>query len=155
MTDHNPCGLFALGDYMPDTYCGPSAIAALTGKTVAQVEDAILAYRRDNPAPRGHRGKARVKTTWTREIVPVLRALGYEAREITLAHGRSLSRNLKALKRHGYDERPLLILITGHFIAVHGGWFVDTCQRMPALLKGHRYMRRAVKYVWTIEKQGA
>jgi hypothetical protein len=127
-------------------WCGPTAIAALTGISGAAIESAILAHRTVNKPQRGNRKLhgARVKTTWANEIVPVLAALGFAATE-HLASG-----SLAGYLRRNRSNKPRLVLITGHYIAVCGDHCVDSMRREPTPINRSPYMRRRVQRVWQI-----
>jgi hypothetical protein len=154
MIDH-ACGLHAApcvdGRY---SYCGPTALAAITGLSVAAIEDAILEYRKEHKPPHGNRratGNARVKTVWANEIEPVCQALGYSAQQVfnSFDHGRvTLARYLRHIPP-GLKDKPRLVLITAHFLAVCGAHYVDNGSREPKPL-ALPYRRCRVRCVWNV-----
>src|SRR5258708_1944332 len=110
-------------------FCGPIAIAALTGLSTAEVERMVLRYRRLclEPQPRGW--LRAVKGMQTGEIVGVLRGPGYHVVEHAWL-GDPSSRGVvfptfaSWLRFKG--PGLWLVSITGHFVAVNGDWFCDT-----------------------------
>lgn len=150
-------GLFAVdGETTPFTYCGPTAIAALTGAPVVRVEDMVLAWRATMGTPRKSRMPrgCRVRTMWGGEVSPVLRKLGFGCEELVgqEAPTRTLRQTLLRMRAAGHGSAPLLVLISGHFIAVRGDMFVDTNNPKPRFLHAHRFMRCKVKRVWLIKE---
>ena len=142
-------GLFpALGDH--NNYCGPTALAALVGCTVIAAEDATLEHRKTHGKPRRDRMRpgVRVKTMWNSEIVGVVKLLGAQAHELPLQHNPTLA---QFLRRHRSANARLLILITGHFIAVRDTQWVDSNHRTPTPLDQCRHMRTRVQRAWLIE----
>lgn len=149
-----PEGLFTPTDCGPMQYCGPTAIAAVTGLSIAHVEDAVLAHRAVHGTPRKIRTPrgCRVKSMFAAEIVPVLERLGFDAVEhITTDHGGTTLRYITRLARE-----PLVVLLTGHFIALHGRMVVDSILPEP-----HEYTRRLrlkrwrAKRYWTVTRRAA
>jgi hypothetical protein len=127
-----PCGL---NGFDGAQWCGPTAIAAITGIAPEEVERAILSYRATHKPPkasRNMRGQL-VRTLWWHEVEPVLRLLGWRAVE-TEPHYR-LRTFASWLRGRTGDQKPYLVLVTGHFVAVQAGWFVDTRFRQPIELK--------------------
>lgn len=147
MTDY--AGLSPAIDPRPvGAWCGPSALAAITGKSVVEVEDAILAYRKRNPPPRRNRGhRGRVVSMWWSEVEPVCKALGWRVIE-NLRHGNP---TFAAWRRTRSGIGPYLVLITGHFVAVSGHWFVDSNNREPIPATKYRHQRTRVKRVARLE----
>ena len=148
------CGLFSAEDNRPRTaYCGPTAIAALTGVSPEAAEAAIVAHRANHPTPRRERhpkaGPGLVRTMWSSEVIPVLAALGFKATECRSWPLPTFAQWL----RLGRAPLPYLILVTGHFVAVKGDWFVDTGHRKPVPLNTVKRCKRSrVQRYWLIEK---
>lgn len=146
------CGLYAVPDVQHGQFCGPTAIAALTRCPVVKVEDVVLAHRKLHPPLRRERMPegTRVKTMWGTEIEAVFADLGFRATVVVapqiVRDKRPLWRVLAGLPK----DKPLLVLISGHFIAVRGGMFVDRSNTEPRPLAGHRFSRCRVVCVWTI-----
>jgi hypothetical protein len=140
-------------------FCGPTAIAALTGLSTAEVERVVLRYRRLclEPQPRGW--LRTVKGMRAGEISGVLASLGYRVVEHTEL-GDPPPRSSKKVCVYPtfaswlrYKEPGLwLVSITGHFMAVNGDWFCDTRHRLPIELRNLKsYARSRVHEVWRIE----
>lgn len=142
------CGLYTAHCDTGYAWCGPTAIKALTGKSIEVIEDAVLHHRVANPPPRHERGKrgARVKAMWWREIGPVLTALGVANTSILCDHGLTLAQWVRTHRGHA----PVIILITGHFVAVHNGMLVDSQNRQPIPFAQYRHKRTRVQSVTTM-----
>lgn len=143
----NACGLSAA---IGTAFCGPTALAAVTGATPEAAVAAILKVRETLPKP-APRGTAElVKTTWSNEIAPALALLGHTA-EHWVCDGRTFAQWLRA---HRTSPHKYVVLITGHFVAFNAGWFVDTRFRVPVELKRlikTPYARKRVGHVWRVE----
>jgi hypothetical protein len=143
------------------TYCGPAAIAALTGLPVASIEDAVLQYRRTHaPArrTRGRRGKpGRVAGMFANEMAPVLDLLGYRAVLAadyvgTRTHARPcLDRHALT---HARGDVAQLVIVTGHGVALHRMHVVDTRHRVPTHVYGTRGLQqKRVLLAWDVIKK--
>lgn len=136
------------------SFCGPTAIAAITGRSVGEVEDAVLAYRvAHTPLKRKPRKRnARVVTMWWTEVEPVLRALGWRVLA-EQQYGFTLPITFARWQRATAGGGPYIILLTGHFVAVSGHWFVDTRNREPIPLSRAPYRKSRVRYVARLAPQ--
>jgi hypothetical protein len=132
------------------SYCGPTAIAAVTGLLVEEVENAVLAYRAEHPKPKAERmGRARVKAMWLYEVERVLERLGFDVEMTFDGHGcvrdgaplPTFSDWLRLTK--GGRGGRYVVLVKGHFVAVSDGWFVDTFKREPVRLSAVRKFKRS------------
>jgi hypothetical protein len=141
-------------------FCGPTAIAALTGLSTAAVEQAVLRYRRLGLEPQPRGWTEAVKGMRVGEISGVLASLGYRVVEHTELwepselSGRAVSPTFTSWLQ--YREPGLwLVSITGHFMAVNGDWFCDSARhRQPIELRNLKsYARSRVREVWRIEKE--
>lgn len=155
MTDH--AGLYAAPAPGRTTFCGPTAIAAATGVPVSKVEDAVLAFRkkaaargRSTPSERKMRG-ARVKTMWSYEIVPVCRALGFEAARACMTAGSTFGRLTEIMQR-AEIKGPIVVLVTGHYIALSRWQFVDNRHQSPTPHARYRSPRDRVVCAWHLTK---
>jgi hypothetical protein len=99
-------------------YCGPVAVAALIGADVDEVIRVIQRHRNNRRQVRG---------THPHELQHAFRHFGRNMQLVA-----DLSRNSPTLatwerKRTDWEfEQPWLLIVTGHWVAVRGRWFVDT-----------------------------
>lgn len=147
------------------TYCGPTAIAALTGIDPATVETAFVRYRLSHPKPKPRGTAQRVKTVWSDEVEGVLALLGWRAASYDIPHGMVRRRGRAAVglitfatwyrgRKRANDQARYLVLVNGHFVAMHAGWFADTRFRHPVELKRLCMLphgRKRVMRTWRIE----
>ena len=156
----NACGLFPAIDARGHrTYCGPTAIAAITGLPIATIEAAVLVHRAKHAPPKRERMPAGVAvcSMWQSEVAPVCDLLGFVAH---LVHDdRVLPSTLKrTLTQYVARERagdvPKLVIVTGHFVAIHGRMFCDTFKRTPCNIREARHTNRCrVIMAWTITRK--
>jgi hypothetical protein len=86
----------------------------------------------------------------------VLQRLGYRAQLVVNPQyhheRRTFPRVIREVQAH-HGNAPLLVLYTGHFVAVRGEMFVDTMQRTPvAWSRLLRVRRKRVVRVWKLEE---
>lgn len=137
-------------------FCGPTAIAAITGHSPAHVERVILSNRATHLTQgrrfRGFRGSdsKRVRMTWSTEIAPALEALGWRA---SMVDHQTARPTFSAWQHKARDQHATyVVLITGHFVAVSGEWLADTTYRTPVRLSTvQKYQRRRVVMAWLVE----
>lgn len=128
------------------TYCGPFAIAAVTGKPVAEVIAAINDYR-NKPAD------AKVVAMATHEIEHALKRLDVSCRLCAV----QLDRSKKGFKKYPtmrqflksrsteMVEKKMILLVTGHFVAVQGFMFIDTWTKNTCLTWDAPHQNRRVR----------
>jgi hypothetical protein len=81
---------------------------------------------------------------WWREVEPVCNALGWSIIDQTEGNrGLSFARWQRTIGRDG----PFLVLLTGHFVAVGAGQFVDSNRRTPISLRSAPYRRKRIMRV--------
>jgi hypothetical protein len=156
MQNHSPAFLMTLHE-VPSlerpTFCGPTAIAAVTGIPVSRVEDAVLKSR-DEAAGRGYRTPrerkkgARVKMMWSHEIIPVCRKLGFVAQRVEVVT--STYRRLTEAMQRGEIAGPLMVLVTGHYLALSRWHFVDNRHRKPVDHSRYSCQRDRVQNIWKL-----
>lgn len=146
---HMSCGLHTTA---PGTFCGPSAIGAVTGVDPVKVEDVILAHRAQHGVPKRTQLRgARVRFTWASEIEPALAQLGWRGVENEIPiYPRKLT--FAQWQRKRDRAATYIVLITGHFVAVSGRWFADSGRREPIRLTKAPYRRKRVVRVWSVVK---
>lgn len=141
-------------------YCGPTAVAALTGVSTEQAS-AIM---------RHVGGRRQIRGAYNHEVVGAVRALGYRVHEVLgigsmrgsrsycdgvirvgpkpVTLGQFLGPAHAELRR---SWRGWVVLVTGHYIAVAGDWCVDTSHRQPTPAAEFPRQRRRVKALFALE----
>lgn len=137
-------------------YCGPTAIAAVSRYSVADAEQAILAWRRsewsDRMKRRHPRGPFKVRGLYMceqDEMTPVLKRLGITFAKAVYKQPRPTLRRWA----NGKDRAGTFIVeLRTHFIAVDTSeWtYTDTRQRYPTSLEHCPYPRHRVWQTWRI-----
>jgi hypothetical protein len=143
------CGLFATEG---GAFCGPTAVAAVTGVKPERVEELVLAWRAiHKPPTRGCRSKQRpVTTMWSSEMEPILNRLGWRVTRVRHDYTRH-AQTFAAWQRGRDREATYILLVTGHFVAVSGRWFADSHHRTPIRLTQAPNRRKRVLWVFQVE----
>jgi hypothetical protein len=134
--------LYAIVHDLPGRlWCGPAAVAAVTGAPTSRVHAIIEAWR---IARRGYAGRG-VRRTYAGELAYAVRELGFVATcyyasgdNPTFATFRR-SRSL-AMRRVAY-----IVLVTDHFVALAGNRLVDSVHRDPILASDWKHQRTRVR----------
>ena len=104
----------------PGWYCGPFALAVLSGLSFEKIR-AIINHHK------GRRTNAGVRITTNEQLILSAKDVGFELKEFR--HFSSTSRPTLAayVKSRSYDERsiPLLVWVTSHYVIIHGERFID------------------------------
>jgi hypothetical protein len=124
-------------------YCGPVALAALIG---ADVDEAIRVIQR-------HRNNCRrVRGTHPHELQHAFRHFGRDMQLVA-----DLSRNSPTLatwdrERTDWEfEQAWLLIVTGHWVAVRGRWFVDTWTAgKPVRIADAPWRRKRVRVTYRV-----
>lgn len=122
---------FQLRDVMNDTwtkpFCGPTAVAAITGAPLSLVLDS---YRLVRHGPEWvDRGRTpRITGAALRETEETLRLLGFVGEWHQIERAPTLDA-FAASRSDKMRTHPLLVVVTGHYVAIHGERFCDTFSR--------------------------
>jgi hypothetical protein len=111
-TPHNDTGTTA--------YCGPTAMAAVTGEPISVIENTI------------HR--VAVTGMYDVELLAAMELLGFYVVEQWNSNGVRYTLDRFA-KEHGRDG-PFIVAVTGHLVAISQGEFCDTSTMLPCDLFG-------------------
>ncbi|UTC28336.1 hypothetical protein GURKE_03080 [Brevundimonas phage vB_BpoS-Gurke] len=134
--------------YIPDRtrWCGPTALAAITGLPYADCLERFRQLRRN----RGRR--AVVKGVAQKDMRAVLIGLGYRIQDVTPAAGPSLARWLD--NRAGADALSTFLIVAGnHYITVRGDeGLCSLTHGKPVPLAQLKKRRAAVTDAWRIVK---
>lgn len=124
-------------------YCGPVAVAALIGANVDEVIQVIQRHRNNRRQVRG---------THPHELQHAFRHFDHDVQLVA-----DLSRNSPTLatwerERTDWDfEQAWLLVVTGHWVAVRGRWFVDTWSNgTPVRIADAPWRRKRVRYVYQV-----
>jgi hypothetical protein len=127
-------------------YCGPVAVAALTGVPVAHAEKMIRRCRRG-----GYRDSAGrripIKGTYPWEVIKVMKRLGCKVTEMKnpeKTFGRFCSDTV-------HVGAAFLVQVTGHFMATYRGTFCDTAYPEPVPVESYPRSVRRVERAWRVE----
>lgn len=153
-----------------NSFCGPGAISALTGITAERAAKLIRAERdKFNAGTRGRRrGLARstgagsgISFAYTVEVLDVLKQLGYQAERVEKRYDQQytdyLNKTLRAWDRDvrlpAQRLRPLLIVVSSHFVVVQGDKLVDNqLERIVTLSETDHYSRARIKRIYEITR---
>ena len=112
-------------------YCGPTAMAAITGESISVIEDAI------------HR--VAVTGMYDVQLLAAMELLGWYVVEEWSSNGVRYTLDAFA-KDHGRDG-PFIVAVTRHFVAISEGEFCDTgtmapCDLLSALDQSRCWCKR-------------
>lgn len=129
-------------------WCGPSAVAILTGQPLTATTEILT---------RIHGGTYdELSGVWPEDTILALHELGYRAQEIDiqsrypdLTHGPTLERFVGD-RTVTETVTPMLIEISGHFLVAHYGYLADNWVQRPTPIGDFPKLRRLVKSAWLI-----
>ena len=102
-------------------YCGPHAIAVITGRSFETVRAAINEHR-------GRAAHIGVTGMWSREVEAALNTLGYGMDTILNSRAEKVCNRLSLshwLKHPRHEGRVYLVELTTHFVIVTDDWLID------------------------------
>lgn len=125
-------------DSRPTAYCGPSAIAILTGVPLSRIEKMLKRCRK------GWGGRP-VKSTYRWEVVKVLKRLGCKVEELKNPES-TICKFADDVRHAG----AYLVNVTGHFMVSCGGIIADNSN--PEGVPAEEYGRgsRRVQMAWKV-----
>lgn len=125
-------------------YCGPSAIAAVTGADCREVRGWINAVR-GRPASTGIRGLT------SDVLIGTMASRGYWLREVVAClpppHPHPTLERFLAEQAH---EAVFIIAVTRHYVAAQGGVVFDNAVRFGIDVAGHPSRRWHVREAWEV-----
>lgn len=122
-------------------YCGPYAMAALTGLTVDYIEEQINHRRKKNP-------DASVKWTngWDLEFAGTQAKLSMGEIEPLYEENKTFARWLRERKPDEVNAK-YLVLVTNHWVAVEGRKMIDTYTKTPTFIRRAPHRRKRVRVI--------
>jgi hypothetical protein len=132
-------------------WCGPSAVALLTG--------APLTFTTSRLAAMSKRSYAKTEGVWPDECVLLLHELGYQSKRVDIAarypdrpYGPTLERYMRERRIHDPWEEynPTMIEVDGHLMTGHYGMLFDNWVPKGAPVALFPKTRRLVKNVWVV-----
>jgi hypothetical protein len=128
-------------------WCGPGAIALVTGLPTS------LIYAHADAERRSRGGKRGVEGMYPTELWAVLRACGYRVTEVFNARGDGLTlRQFSRSKGALFADRPAIIQVGNHFGVVVGRRYVDNQTGDPIYIGDSKYLRSFVTAAWVVER---
>lgn len=131
-------------DIRPSAYCGPSAIAILTGVPLSRIEKMIRRCRQGGYKSYDGR-KIAIKGTYTWECLKVLKRLGCKVIKMKYTEG-FLSKFVDDVRHAG----TFLIEVTGHFMVCENGMVGDSSFHDPMPIENYHRGSRRVKQAWKV-----
>lgn len=125
-------------------YCGPTAIAVLTGVPITRIEKMIWRCRRGGYKTYDGR-KIAIKGTYASECLKVLKRLGCKVEKFKFAEG-SFAKFVDDTRHAG----TFFVRVTGHFMVCSGGMFADTSYQNPTPIEGYANGKRRVIQAWKV-----
>jgi hypothetical protein len=124
-------------------YCGPTAIALLTGVPYSRVEHMIRRKRGGYRDRNGRRKKVKGSYHW--EVTKILKRLGCKVEEIKVT-GSTLGAFVEDQRHAG----TMLVRVTGHFMVASGGMVADTTYPTPVAIEQYPKHTRRVVQAWRV-----
>lgn len=131
----------------PNRYCGPGALAILTGLDTAQTAKRI----------REVSGSQRVRGTATRHMVQVLREEGYTIEQIQIPFRPTLAKFAELTMREGtgFTRGVYLVNVTNHYVVLDTReYFPQACDNQsvyPLCVSSFKRARKHVVTAWRVE----
>jgi hypothetical protein len=126
-------------------WCGPAAIAAVTGKPTSEIHAKISEVG----------GRQNIKGVYNRELLNTLQALGAPAEEVWSLRWSTHSKppTLAAWLRENrslYADRPVIVQVTRHYVTVFGKRLIDNTTGGTVALGSAPHRRARVKRAWAV-----
>jgi hypothetical protein len=133
------------------SFCGPFAIAAITGISIVDIIDAFKKLRINN----GNEKRAkRIKGVYNGEMREILSQFNFNMNRIDGLKEISLKRFVETEGKKHLNV-PILVNVTGHYVVLFNGIMTDTTYRIPVAFQFvKRYRRSSVLNAWTVTPKG-
>lgn len=137
-------------DIKTTLWCGPAALATITGRPVSECMQAIRDARNW-----GRNKPIKGVSCWLLEQAAKRLGLRFE-QVFTTFGGENVMRprpTLAAWTRENkskFADAPVLLIVTGHYVTVAGNSFNDNHTRTPVRLRRAPHRRKRVKAAWRV-----
>lgn len=129
-------------DLKTTLWCGPAALATLTGLPTSRIMSVLRAVT----------GRRTVKGIYNSDLLKAGAALGLEFFDLKVPFGDMTLARWTAENKNHLKGIPHIINVTGHYVTVCGGSFVDNWTKRPVRLKKAPHRRCRVQRVWAVRK---
>lgn len=127
-------------------YCGPTAVAALTGVPLSRIEKMLRRSRKGFKDRLGR--KRQIKGTHSWEIKRVLKGLGCKITQVPDPE-RTFGRFVRDT---AHINATFLVNVTGHYMVTRKGLFCDNSHLAgPVPIDGYHRALRRVQHAWRID----
>lgn len=132
-------------DIKTTLWCGPAALATITGKPVSECMQAI----RDS---RSYNHNKPIKGVGCRLLEKAAKRLGYRFESLPhpWSDGEITMAKWTRENKSKFADAPVLLIVTGHYVTVAGNSFNDNHTRTPVRLKRAPHRRKRVKAAWRV-----
>lgn len=129
-------------------WCGPAAIAAVTGRPVSEVISAVKTVRQLRGGSSSVREQP-VKAMFASEVRCTLNHLGFQGSYSvpTPRDARPTFAGWRKSRTPEFRQQPLIVLVTGHFVCIAGNRLVDNTHVDPILASEYDGQRKLVRVV--------
>lgn len=128
-----------VNDVKHRAFCGPTAIALLTGVPVSVIEQKLRRGRKGW-------GNKPIKGCYNWEVLRVLKTLGCKVEEFKNPEGTFA----KFVEDTTTISKPFLVNVTGHYMVSHKGQFADSAWIIPTPISDYDRAYRRVKKAWVV-----
>lgn len=131
-------------DIKTTLWCGPAALATISGQPVSACMAAIRACWWDKSKP--------IKGISNTTLVKAAAVLGFRLTEIKMPFHHQVTLACWT-REHGpmFADAPVVVNVTGHYVTVKGQSFNDNSTRKPVSLKRAPHRRARVQRAFTVE----
>lgn len=145
--------LYAIVHDLPGRlWCGPAAVAAVTGAPTSRIHAIIAAER----ATHGFRRGEGIKGTWPNELRLAMFALGYRciwhAGANVAGTPRPTFAQFRRARAPELRDAALVVSLTGHFVALAGNRLVDNRYRDPIMASDYPHQRTRVEGAYAVTR---
>ena len=136
-----------------NTFCGPAALSALTGRTVDSCVKEVHAARGYDGFLSGYRRRP-VKGMHNWEMTRALARLGFHARPMLVCGKPTIAGFMRWLKKQPYwsPEKRYLINVTGHYVVMRGIKLFDNHNPEGVFFGKYGHRRVRVKHAWEVAR---
>lgn len=130
-------------DLKTKLWCGPAAIAAVTGYPTSIIMQAL---KEDT-------GKVAVKGVYNSQLWRVMMRFGYGVAKNISGQNRTLA---QFARDHAEDfaKAPMVVNVTGHYLVLFGRRSVDNWTKDPVFISDSPHRLKKVKAAWVFDKRG-
>lgn len=126
-------------------WCGPTALAIITGRTLKYCHNKLAAIRGQSPA--------RLRGVWNSNMRIALDHMGFVAIRVCPKQRKTLRHFIEEEQTTDQFRSVMLVNVTKHYVVIQRGMVVDNHCSTPMPVREHPMWRKRIDHMWVVKRK--